>query len=157
MPSNIKTYNGSRDLEDHLKIFEAAAKVERWEMSTWCHIFNSTLTKSARVWFDDLPSESVDSYDDLKQAFLANFLQQKKCINDPLEIYHIKQRERESIKDFVKRFKAKSRHIKGASEHMRIFGFMHGVTNPELIKRLHDNIPKLVDEMMRVTTAFLRG
>ncbi|GKF35302.1 hypothetical protein Tco_0108502 [Tanacetum coccineum] len=40
---------------------------------------------------------------------------------------------------------------------MRISGFMHGITNLELIKRLHDNISKLVDEMMSVTTAFLRG
>ncbi|GJR08489.1 reverse transcriptase domain-containing protein [Tanacetum coccineum] len=52
---------------------------------------------------------------------------------------------------------AESRHVKGASECMRISGFMHGITNPELIKCLHDNIPKSVDEMMRVTTAFLRG
>ncbi|GJZ37173.1 hypothetical protein Tco_0583364 [Tanacetum coccineum] len=35
--------------------------------------------------------------------------------------------------------------------------FMHGITNPELIKRLHDNIPTSMDEMMRVTTVFLRG
>nr|GEY57804.1 putative ribonuclease H-like domain-containing protein [Tanacetum cinerariifolium] len=34
--------------------------------------------------------------------------------------------------------------------------FMHGITNPELIKRLHDKIPKLVDEMMRITSSFLR-
>ncbi|GKD67976.1 hypothetical protein Tco_1322066 [Tanacetum coccineum] len=34
---------------------------------------------------------------------------------------------------------------------------MHGITNPELIKRLHDKIPKSVDEMMRITTSFLRG
>ncbi|GKC37244.1 hypothetical protein Tco_1049628 [Tanacetum coccineum] len=40
---------------------------------------------------------------------------------------------------------------------MRIFGFVHGITNPELIKRLHDKILKIVDEMMRVTTSFLRG
>ncbi|GJX21499.1 reverse transcriptase domain-containing protein [Tanacetum coccineum] len=40
---------------------------------------------------------------------------------------------------------------------MRISGFVHGITNPELIKRLHDKIPKTVDEMMRVTTSFLRG
>ncbi|GKE85059.1 reverse transcriptase domain-containing protein [Tanacetum coccineum] len=40
---------------------------------------------------------------------------------------------------------------------MRISGFMHGITNPELIKRLHDKIPKTVDEMMRVTMSFLRG
>ncbi|GKF32128.1 hypothetical protein Tco_0101926, partial [Tanacetum coccineum] len=75
MPSNVKTYDKSDDLEYHLKIFQAAAKVERWAMPTWCHMFNSTLTGSARVWFDDLPLEFVDSYDDLKKAFLANFLQ----------------------------------------------------------------------------------
>ncbi|GKD45523.1 reverse transcriptase domain-containing protein [Tanacetum coccineum] len=80
MPNNVKTYDGSDDPEDHLKIFQAPAKVERWAMSTWCHMFNSTLTGSAMVWFDDLPSESIDNYDNLKKAFLANFLQQKKCI-----------------------------------------------------------------------------
>ncbi|GKF02051.1 reverse transcriptase domain-containing protein [Tanacetum coccineum] len=157
MPNNIKTYDGSDDLEDHLKIFQAAVKVERWAMLTWCHMFNSTLIGSARVWFDDLPLESIDSYDDLKKVFLANFLQQKKCIKDPVEIHHIKQREGESMKDSVQRFKAKSRHVKGAPDCMRISGFMHGITNPELIKRLHDNIPKSVDKIMRVTTAFLRG
>nr|GEZ34909.1 reverse transcriptase domain-containing protein [Tanacetum cinerariifolium] len=60
-------------------------------------MFNSTLTESARVWFDDLPPKSIDSYDDLKKAFLENFLQQKKCTKDPVEIYHIKQKEGESI------------------------------------------------------------
>ncbi|GJU43152.1 reverse transcriptase domain-containing protein [Tanacetum coccineum] len=119
-------------------------------------MFNSTLTGSARVWFDDLPPEFADSYDDLKKAFLANFLQQKKCIKDPVEIHHIKQKEEESTKDFVQRFKSESRHVKGAPKCMRISGFMHGITNPELIKRLHDNIPKSMDEMMRATTAFLR-
>ncbi|GJW36974.1 reverse transcriptase domain-containing protein [Tanacetum coccineum] len=84
MPSHIKTYDGSKDPEDHLKIFQAAAKTERWAMPTWCHMFNSTLMGNARVWFDDLPPESIDSYDDLKKAFLENYLQQKKCIKDPI-------------------------------------------------------------------------
>ncbi|GJV34728.1 reverse transcriptase domain-containing protein [Tanacetum coccineum] len=157
MPNNVKTYDGSDDPEDHLKKFQTAAKVEHWAMPTWCHMFNSTLTGSARVWFDDLPPESIDSYDDLKKAFLASFLQQKKCIKDPVEIHHFKQREGESTEDFVQMFKAESRHVKGAPECMRISGFMHGITNPELIKRLHDNIPKSVDKMMRTTTSFLRG
>ncbi|GJT32796.1 hypothetical protein Tco_0923215 [Tanacetum coccineum] len=125
MPNNVKTYDGSDDQEDHLKIFQAAAKVERWAILTWCHMFNSTLTGFAR------------------------------CIKDPVEIHHIKQREGESTKDFVQRFKYESRHVKGAPKCMRISGFMHGITNPKLIKRLHDNIQKSVDEMMRVTTAFL--
>ncbi|GJV79014.1 reverse transcriptase domain-containing protein [Tanacetum coccineum] len=127
MPNNVKTYDGSDDPEDHLKIFQASTK------------------------------KSIDSYDDLKKAFLANYLQQNKCIKDPVEIHHIKQGEGESTEDFVQRFKAESRHVKGAPECMRVSGFMHGITNPEFIKRLYYNIPKLVDEMMRITTTFLRG
>ncbi|GJT89768.1 reverse transcriptase domain-containing protein [Tanacetum coccineum] len=105
---HVKTYDGSEDLEDHLKIFQAAAK-------------------------------------------------QKKCIKDPVEIHHIKQREGGSTKDFVRRFKTETRNVKGAPEVMRISGFMHGITNPELIKRLHNKIPKSVDEMWKITTSFLRG
>ncbi|GJT72130.1 hypothetical protein Tco_1031416 [Tanacetum coccineum] len=71
MSSHIKTYDGN---EDHLKIFQAAAKTERWAMPTWCHMFNSTQTGNARVWFDDLPAESIDIYADLKKIFLENYL-----------------------------------------------------------------------------------
>ncbi|GJY52981.1 reverse transcriptase domain-containing protein [Tanacetum coccineum] len=81
---HIKTYDGSEDPEDHLKIFQFAAKTERRAMPTWCHMFSSTLTRNVIVWFDDLPKETIDSYDNLKKAFLENYLQQKKCIKDPV-------------------------------------------------------------------------
>ncbi|GKB68050.1 hypothetical protein Tco_0929462, partial [Tanacetum coccineum] len=97
------------------------------------------------------------SYDDLKKAFLEKYLQQKKCIKDPIELHNIKQRDGESTEDFVRRYKVESRVVKGTPECMRIFGFAHGITNPELIKRLHDKILKMADEMMRVNTSFLRG
>nr|GEV13153.1 reverse transcriptase domain-containing protein [Tanacetum cinerariifolium] len=129
MPSHIKTYDGNEDPEDHLKIFQAAAKTERWAMPTWSHMFNSTLTENAR----------------------------KKCIQDLVEIHNIKQRNRESTKEFVMRFKLECRDVKVALECMKISGFMHKITNPELIKRLNDKIPQSMDEMMSVTAAFLRG
>ncbi|GKA77296.1 hypothetical protein Tco_0783757, partial [Tanacetum coccineum] len=125
MPSHVKTYNGSEDPEDHLKIFQAAAKTERWAMPTWCHMFNSTLTRNARVWFDDLSPESIDNG--------------------------------ESTEDFIQRYKSKSGNVKGAPECMRISEFVHGITNPELIKRFHEKILKTVDEMMQVATSFLQG
>nr|GEV99793.1 reverse transcriptase domain-containing protein [Tanacetum cinerariifolium] len=117
----------------------------------------ATLRRNARVWFDDLSPESIGSYDDLKKAFLENYFQQKKYIKDPIELHNIKQRDGESTKDFIRRYKLESRDVKGAPECMRISGFVHGITNPELIKRLHDKIPKTFDKMMRVTTSFLKG
>ncbi|GJV03553.1 reverse transcriptase domain-containing protein [Tanacetum coccineum] len=131
--------------------------VERWAMPTWCHMFNSTLIGAARVWFDELPPESIDGYKGLKAAFLAYFMQQKKYVKDPVEIHNIKQRDGETIEDFMERFKVETGRMKGAPECMRISGFMHGVNNPELTKRLNEHVPKTMEEMMTVTTAFIRG
>ncbi|GJV70845.1 reverse transcriptase domain-containing protein [Tanacetum coccineum] len=126
MPNNVKTYDGTGDPEDQVKIFQAAAQVERWAMPTWCHMFNSTLIGAARVWFDELPPESIDGYKDLKAAFLAYFMQQKMYVKYPVEIYNIKQRDGETIEEFMELFKVETGRIKGAPECMRIFGFMHG-------------------------------
>nr|GEV14180.1 hypothetical protein [Tanacetum cinerariifolium] len=124
MPKNVKTYDGTGDPEDHVKIFQAAAQVERWEMPTWCHMFNSTLIGVAK---------------------------------DPVEIHNIKQNDRETIEDFMEWLKVETGRIKGAPECMRIFGFMHGVNNSELTKRLNEHVPKTMEEMMIATTAFIRG
>ncbi|GJR82599.1 reverse transcriptase domain-containing protein [Tanacetum coccineum] len=69
-------------------------------------------SRTARVWFDELPSKIIDGYKDLKTAFLANFMQQKKYVKDPVEIYNIKERDGETIEDFMKRFKGQpKRHV----------------------------------------------
>nr|GEV99869.1 reverse transcriptase domain-containing protein [Tanacetum cinerariifolium] len=157
MPNNVKRYDGTGDPEDHVKVFQAAVQVEMWAMPTWCHMFNSTLIEAARVWFDELLPESIDGYKDLRAAFLAYFMQQKKYVKDPVEIHNIKQRDGETIKDFMKRFKIETGRMKGAPECMRISGFMHGVNNPELTKRLNEHVPKTMEEMMITTTTFIRG
>ncbi|GJX72944.1 reverse transcriptase domain-containing protein [Tanacetum coccineum] len=157
MPNNVKTYDGTGDPEDHVKNFQATAQVERWAMPTWCHMFNSTLIGVVRVWFDELPPDSIDGYKDLKAAFLAYFMQQKKYVKDPVEIHNIKQRGGATIKEFMERFKVETGRMKGASKCMRISGFMHGVNNPELTKRLSEHVPKTMKEMMIATTAFIRG
>ncbi|GJZ18014.1 reverse transcriptase domain-containing protein [Tanacetum coccineum] len=101
-----------------IRNFKTAAQVERWAMPTWCHMFNSTLIGAARVWFDELPPESIDGYNDLKAAFLAYFMQQKKYVKDPVEIHNIKQRDGETIEEFMKRFKIETGRMKGAPKCM---------------------------------------
>nr|GEV05971.1 reverse transcriptase domain-containing protein [Tanacetum cinerariifolium] len=139
MPSHIKTYDESKDPEDYLKVFQAATKTERWAMPTWCHMYNSTLTRNARVWFDDLPHESIDSYDDLKKAFLENYLQQKKCIKDPVEIHNIKQRDGESKKEFVRR----SHHRRVHAPKRQIKKMLKAKKLSNLIKELKQNNGKV--------------
>ncbi|GJT85313.1 hypothetical protein Tco_1067030 [Tanacetum coccineum] len=102
MPSHVKTYDGSEDPEDHLKIFQAAA----------CILGKLPPAKEVIK----TPSKSINKAEGPRGVF-------------------------KSTKDFVWRYpKIESRDVKGAPEVMRILGFMHGITNPELIKCLHDKI-----------------
>nr|GFB50774.1 reverse transcriptase domain-containing protein [Tanacetum cinerariifolium] len=84
-------------------------------------------------------------------------MQQKKYIKDPMEIHNIKQRDGETIEDFIELFKKETGRMKGAPKCMRISEFMHGVNNLELIKRLNEHVPKTMEKMMITTTAFIRG
>nr|GEZ02652.1 hypothetical protein [Tanacetum cinerariifolium] len=66
------------------------------------------------------------------------------------------RRDGETLEDFMERFKIETERMKGAPECMRISGFMHGINNPELTKRLNEHVPKTMEEMMIATTAFIR-
>nr|GFD51142.1 reverse transcriptase domain-containing protein [Tanacetum cinerariifolium] len=39
MPANVKTYDGTGDPDDHLKIFESAATIKNWPQPVWCDMF----------------------------------------------------------------------------------------------------------------------
>jgi hypothetical protein len=101
MPSNVKIYDGLGDPEDHMELFKGAAKVEHWSLPIWCHIFAQTLTGPARVWFNSLPVGSIDTFEDLRRQFLANFMQQRRHTNDPVELHSIKQRDGEDLRSFM--------------------------------------------------------
>nr|GEW23511.1 reverse transcriptase domain-containing protein [Tanacetum cinerariifolium] len=100
-------------------------EVECWTMPTWCHMFNSTVIGTARIWFDELPMESVDGYKDLKAAFLAYFMQQNKYVKDLVEIHNIKQQDEETIDDFMERFKrVKRQKVTQSFTHVKDITFL---------------------------------
>nr|GEX67342.1 hypothetical protein [Tanacetum cinerariifolium] len=128
MPYNVKTYDGTGDPEDHVKKFKPQHRYNAGNAYMVSHI----------------------------QLYPQRDREDMKYVKDPVEIHTIKQKDGESIKDFIKRFKVKTGRMKGAPECMRISGFMHGVNNPKLTKRLNEHVPKTVEEMMIATAAFIR-
>ncbi|GJT35329.1 hypothetical protein Tco_0925748 [Tanacetum coccineum] len=103
----------------------------------------------------NLPSRGIGGT--LGNAYMVSHVQLYLDRSCEVEIHNIKQRDGETIEDFIEWFKVETRRMKGAPECMRIFGFMHGVNNPELTKRLNEHVRKTMEEMMIITTAFIRG
>ncbi|PWA98625.1 retrotransposon gag domain-containing protein [Artemisia annua] len=94
IPSHIQSYDGSNDLEDHIKMFQMLVWAEHWDMTIQCHAFWSTLIGPARDWFDNIPLESIRSYHELREMFLKNFLKKKEHIKNTMEICYPKQRRK---------------------------------------------------------------
>ncbi|GJU83684.1 hypothetical protein Tco_1286049 [Tanacetum coccineum] len=57
----------------------------------------------------------------------------------------------------MERYKEEVLDMEGAPECMKISGFLHGITHPELIKHVYEKIPRSMDEMYRVTMSFIQG
>nr|GFB97660.1 reverse transcriptase domain-containing protein [Tanacetum cinerariifolium] len=84
---------------------------------------------------------SIDGFEELRRAFRLNFTQRKKCAKNPVELARVKQRQGESTSAYVERYKDECIHVKACPEILKISGFMNGINNPELIKRLNDRVP----------------
>nr|GEZ84429.1 reverse transcriptase domain-containing protein [Tanacetum cinerariifolium] len=93
---------------------------------------------NARNWFSKLPRKSIAGFKELRRAFRLNFTQRKKCAKNPVELARVKQRQREFTSAYVERYKEECIHVKACPEILKISGFMNGINNPELIKRLND-------------------
>ncbi|GJX95349.1 hypothetical protein Tco_0351147 [Tanacetum coccineum] len=62
-----------------------------------------------------------------------------------------------SPKRLHERYKDECLHDKACPEILKISGFMNGINNPELIKRLNDRVPQTFDELMKRTRSFIQG
>ncbi|XP_022026799.1 uncharacterized protein LOC110927481 [Helianthus annuus] len=157
MSSHIKTYDGTEDPEDHLQIFTGAARIEKWSNAECCLMFMQTLVGSARIWFNDLPARSVRSFDDLSKGFLANFSQQRRYVKDATVIFQIKQRDDESLQEFIERYKKEGLTYVGADEKMRVAGFMNAITSKYLTRDFNKSLPKTLEEALERAEAHIRG
>ncbi|GJX10105.1 hypothetical protein Tco_0199964 [Tanacetum coccineum] len=101
-----------------------------------------------------------DFSEDKKRRMPANvktYDGNQKCAKNPVELARVKQRQRESTSAYVERYKDECIHVKACPEILKISGFMNGINNPELIKRLNDRVPQTFDELMKRTRSFIQG
>lgn len=78
VPTNLKTYDGTTDPDDHLTIFMGTMDVHKLPEPAWYRFFHITLSGAARFWYDNLTPRCINSFHELRDKFRANFLQQRR-------------------------------------------------------------------------------
>ena len=70
----LESFDRLKDPQDHLKTFKTTLGLQQPPNEILCRSFPSILKGAVREWFTKLPTSSVDSFEQLSNAFLRHFI-----------------------------------------------------------------------------------
>ena len=73
----LDSYDGTRDPFDHIATFKTTMHLQGVPDEIMYRAFPTTLKGSARVWFNKIPPNSVNSFKELSKFFVNNFIRGK--------------------------------------------------------------------------------
>ena len=69
-----------------------------------CRSFPTTLKVAIKEWFTKLPTSSIDSFEQLSNAFLRHFVRGQRPKRLAGHLITIRQREKETLRSYMERF-----------------------------------------------------
>src|SRR3954469_3604605 len=87
-----KTYDGSTKPEDWLIVYGTAVKITQGNMRWVVRYVPQMVEGPARIWLNNFPPGSINSWIDFHDAFVSNFTSTYKRPNHPQQLAMCKQR-----------------------------------------------------------------
>ncbi|KAM1695761.1 hypothetical protein TB1_029247 [Malus domestica] len=69
-----------------------------------CLLFPFTLSGGALNWYCHLPSETVDSFEEVRKLFVFQYIFQTDHLHSTYDLYTIRQKSDESLREYAGRF-----------------------------------------------------
>ncbi|KAK1617433.1 hypothetical protein QYE76_022950 [Lolium multiflorum] len=115
------------------------------------------LKDSARAWLRGLPKGSIKSWDDLVDAFVANFQATYKRPVGIEELRHCQQKPKESMRAFIGRFTKLLNAAEDVSVDRAIDAFSDGIRRESYIEELGRKKPKTITKLMEIANSWADG
>ncbi|XP_070032231.1 uncharacterized protein [Nicotiana tomentosiformis] len=107
----IPKYNETTDPNEHVTSYRCVIKGDYLEEdeieSVLLKKFGKILSKGAMIWCHNLPPNSIDSFSMLADAFVKAHAGAIKVETRKLDLFKVKQRDNEMLREFVSRFQMK--------------------------------------------------
>ncbi|OVA11543.1 hypothetical protein BVC80_5069g1 [Macleaya cordata] len=137
----MKLYDGTTDPDDHIaqykqRMFTAAIPRDLREVCM-CKGFGSSLIGPALQWYTNLTNNSISSFAQLTDIFVEHFASSRKLEKHSDDLYRIKQKRGERLRDYVGRFNREKVSIPSCNIDTAITAFRKGLlSNSDLYKEL---------------------
>ena len=130
---NTKPYNGRTKPQDWLTDYVSSVHIaggnRRWAVRYLPHM----LEGPARIWLNNLPEFSINSWIDLELAFNSNFASTYKRPNRPQLLAAYKQDDHETDREFLTRWSNVRNSCEGVVEAQAISWFADGCRHGSML------------------------
>ena len=96
-----ETFDGFKDPLDYLDSFRTVMRLQGVSDEIISHAFSTNLRGSARIWFNQLETGSIDTFAQLSWVFINNFIGERRSARPTNYLLNIQQRERESLRSYM--------------------------------------------------------
>ncbi|CAL8150706.1 unnamed protein product [Prunus armeniaca] len=138
-PLRIPFYTGVEDPLTHLHSFQSEVGCKGLSDEGQCLLFPSSLTEAALNWFYSLEPGTVDSFDELKQIFLNHFMIQIDRLYSADDLYMIRQREDEPLREYAARFSHEYSRCPETDDRVAYDAFKSGLRSSHFRYLVHNN------------------
>uniref|UniRef100_A0A2N9EFP7 Uncharacterized protein n=1 Tax=Fagus sylvatica TaxID=28930 RepID=A0A2N9EFP7_FAGSY len=122
-----------------------------------CRTFPTNLRGSARTWFNQLETGSIDTFAQLSRAFIDNFIGGRRSVRPANYLLNIRQREGESLRSYVQRFNKEAIQIDEPNEYVALTAFNAGLLKGDFLFQLCKDPPKSMSELMYEAQKFINA
>ncbi|CAL8160221.1 unnamed protein product [Prunus armeniaca] len=130
-------FKGDSDPESHLKHFKSLMILYKAEDVLMCKVFAMTLQRAAQDWFHTLLFGSISSFKELAYVFTKEYTSYRSIKKNPDHLFNLHKKSNESLRDYIKRFKAERANIVGCDDQIAFSAFKRGLpTECELYREL---------------------
>ncbi|KAL2240129.1 UNVERIFIED_CONTAM: Retrovirus-related Pol polyprotein from transposon [Sesamum indicum] len=152
---DLRRYDGMRDPQEHVAAFEMVMNLYGQSAPIMAKLFATTLTGKAQEWFTNLPRGSIESYEQLVQKFNFHFASKKKQKRSATHLFNIRQREDETLKNFMGRFNNETLEVQELRIDMLVSILIHGLRKGSFASALARDPPYDVEQLMAIAQKYI--
>ncbi|KAL0394443.1 UNVERIFIED_CONTAM: Retrovirus-related Pol polyprotein from transposon gypsy [Sesamum latifolium] len=152
---DLPKYDGTKDPQEHVAAFELVINLYGQSSAINAKLFVTTLTGKAQEWFTSLPSGGIETFEQLVQKFTFHFASKRKQKRSATYLSNIRQKEDESLKNFIGRFNNETLEIQDLRIDMMVSILIHDLKKRLFASALARDPPEDVEQLMRVAQKYI--
>jgi len=153
----IALFSGVEDPESHLKAFRAQMIIYGGSDVVRCKMLMDTFTGTIVQWFGGIPNDYITSFPQFSRMFKEQFPVNKVDLLRLHDLFDVKQREGELLKEYLNRFCAISMRLQTPNEEMVVVAFIKRMATSPFSDLLIRNRPETLSEVQERATTHIEA